>query len=286
MSISRRILVRVLGQALRIQRLVPGPGNRIETFLGSVALAALDPVELARLTNRLFAARGTYRDRGLFPWETSWFAADLPPAPAKILLGGAGTGREAHHLVDQGYDLVAFDPVARFVDRARVTFAGTAAVTFLVGSYEDLIQPRSARAQLFAGQVESRTPYDAVLLGWASLTHLVEPETRLSVLARMRELCPSGPVLISFWATDDRDAPTQGNARSWGARLGSLLSRGLARPAALDDADYVLAHSGFGHRFSRPEIESLAQKAGYTVSRYEPSASTECFPHATLQPDR
>ena len=65
----------------------------------------------------------------LFDWEETWFAQDLPPAPARILVGGCGWGREVRALKDRGYSVVGFDPLAGPAgsgsDVARIVAAGT-----------------------------------------------------------------------------------------------------------------------------------------------------------------
>jgi len=275
-----------LARALRAQRLLPGRADRLEAFLGAVALAALGPAELALLTNQLVAAGSSQRNRELFPWEARWLEADLPRAPARILVGGAGAGREVFQLASRGYGLVAFDPVDRLVERARESVGEDDAVSLLVGSYQDLADPGDAAARAFARRVERESPYDAVLLGWGSLTHVVEPRHRLGLLTRLRDLCPSGPVLASFWLKGERSARGADRARAWGTRLGAALRSGSAPTEPIDDADQVMAHAGFGHAFTRAELETLATTAGYAVTHFEANTTGASFPHATLQPTR
>src|SRR4051794_9728091 len=48
----------------------------------------------------------------LFAWETAAIGRFFPPAPARLLIGGAGGGREAFALAERGYEVVAFEPAA------------------------------------------------------------------------------------------------------------------------------------------------------------------------------
>ena len=74
----------------------------------------------------------------MFEWEEKWFSSDLPPPPARILLGGAGSGREIRHLARHEYRIVAFDPVHSFVRHGRSRLQSDQCEAFLTGSFEDL----------------------------------------------------------------------------------------------------------------------------------------------------
>jgi hypothetical protein len=109
-SMPRKLLIRGLSRLFRFQAFWSQQAQRIDQLLGGFALAALDPDERAELTSALYNARGEYEAQDLFEWEEAWFEADLPKPPAKILIGGAGSGREVRHLLEKGYEIVAFDP--------------------------------------------------------------------------------------------------------------------------------------------------------------------------------
>ena len=73
--------------------------DRVRAFVEGVTLGGLSPEGLTRLTSQLYALHGAddWRvDAGLNSWEGPWFEADLPEPPARILVGGAGKGREAN----------------------------------------------------------------------------------------------------------------------------------------------------------------------------------------------
>ena len=98
---------------------------------------------MPRLTDAIYGCKDTCGDDKLFDWEREWLAADLPPPPAKILLGGAGSGREVLSLSAQGYEILAFDPVLRFVKNARLSIGCQPGVEFVQGSYEDIVFQRN-----------------------------------------------------------------------------------------------------------------------------------------------
>jgi hypothetical protein len=62
----------------------------LEVFLRE----ALTTQEKASLAHALFGPLRNYGGFGLQPWEQRWYARDLPPAPARVLVGGCGAGRE------------------------------------------------------------------------------------------------------------------------------------------------------------------------------------------------
>jgi len=225
-------------------------------FAEGVALGALDEDARARLTRRLYERARPTSQRELFPWERRWFAEALPPAPASILVGGAGDGRETRCLAEAGYRVLGFDPVA------------PTGGPILRGGYEDL----TAGDTELARRVREAGPWDAVLLGWGSYTHVVAAQARAGLLARLRTLS-TGPVLVSYW----RAPVPAGRAKRAGYRIGRWVGRGAATDLA---ADGVRPHCGYVHRFHREEIETLAARAGYRVSFGPPGV----YGHATLRP--
>lgn len=254
--------------------------GRVETLLASLALRALDARALRDLTVSLYGARGGHLEDGLFDWEERWFDADLPPRPGKILVGGAGTGRELRHLARLGHALVAFDPVPSFLARARTMEGGAPSPVILAGAYEDLVEPETECARGFASAVESHAPFDAVLLGWGSFTHLVTARDRQALLEKLRTLCPSGPLLGSFWTRADDAPPRTGRSIRLGRRLGALLAG--SRPPCTEPDDVIRGHCGFAHLFTPTELHALARSAGYEVRRLE--AGRGIYGHMTLWP--
>lgn len=233
--------------------------------LGELLTQALTPDELSRLTTRLYdASHVRYSPaEGLFDWEPDWFAAHLPPAPAKLLVGGAGSGREVAPLLARGYAVDAFDAVPRFAaDCAALPGIGLARCTDFASFARELLEPDGAAKTDFAA-----TPYDAVILGWCSLDHVLVRADRERLLRAACAAAPHGPVLASFHALEcEATTPTSapGRAAAAGKRLGRLLR--AARK--LDDAHVgasLVWHAGFAHYTTRAEIEALAAVVGRRV---------------------
>ncbi len=276
-----RIVLRSLNRVLRVQAFSLRQVQRLERFLGGFALAALTPAERAKLTAAIYSARGDYKVRGLFDWEKTWFEEDLPPPPAKILVGGAGSGREVEYLLSRGYRVLAFDPAPAFVERGAERYPDC--LGFLVGSYEDLAGTDGAANPGLDAALETEAPFDAVLLGWGSFTHASTPEVRLGALRRLKPLCPRGPVLASFWMARGRSGDRRGGAWKLGWRAGTRLAREHGA-VETSDGDEFRSSAGFGHYFTRSELVDLVTAAGYEMARSPGDADAGAFPHATLRP--
>jgi hypothetical protein len=136
------------------------------------------------------------------------------------------------------------------------------------------------------GALQGRAPYDAILFGWASFSHVLDQGARERAIQVLDQLCPSGPLMLSFhaWQPNDRGKrprPFERAARRVGQRLGEL--RGLPRADGDDgrDREAFLPHAGFIHRFSEEEIFALARLVQREV-RW--GSDQRMCGHATLLP--
>jgi hypothetical protein len=274
-----RLLRTVALAYARADRVFRRAEERLRREVGQLLGHALEPAEQARLSIDLYGsgelapAAGT---EGLWPWEAEWFARRLPPAPAFLLLGGAGAGREAGPLRRLGYRVDAFEPAEAAARRCAEIVEGAGQV--LRGTYQDL-----ARATL-EGEAGALTPlaghrYDAVVLGWGSFTHLLDLDDRRRALAACDRLTPEGPILASFWLVSGREtAPRRGT--SIGLRIGRTIRR-FRGMSGHGNGDAFTGWCGFAHPFSRAEIDDLA--AGIN-RRAVWEAEQGSYPHVTLLP--
>ncbi|MFB7242685.1 class I SAM-dependent methyltransferase [Streptomyces populi] len=100
----------------------------------------------------------------------------LPPAPARVLDVGGGTGIHAEWLAKDGYDVTLVDPVPRHVERASAVCSAT------VGDARDLHEPDDS--------------FDVVqLLG--PLYHLPAPDDRRRALAEARRVVKPGGLVAA-----------------------------------------------------------------------------------------
>jgi hypothetical protein len=112
--------------------------------------------------------------------------------------------------------------------------------------------------------------FDAVLLGWGSLSHVLSPAHRALVLQALDRLCPEGPLLVSFLPRSFGE----GRAGRLGRRLGStLFGGGLEAPLMMEP------WFGFAAPLEWDELDALARALGRCL-RVEEDATS--YPHATL----
>lgn len=197
------------------------------------------------------ADSATFRSR-LFNWEADLVARVFPEPPARILIGGAGGGREAFDLAARGYQVTAFEPslvLARSM-RARVEKTG-AAVEPLLGRYETLPRLRCIDTDEEI-DLAQREPYDAAMLGWSSFSHIRTSSARIATLKAFAGVT-KGPIAVSFFLAPDTSRPHHWISRlteRWGLRSGG---------------DSFTPHIGFFHLSSKEELAAEVEAAGLEV---------------------
>jgi hypothetical protein len=228
-------------------------GRRFLEGLASVGLSAAEREEIG-----LRIYDGDFRpdrvERGLYDWERPWFAELLPPAPARILIGGAGGGREVLPLLEQGYRVTAFEPAPR-AQRHCAERVGERALV-LRGSYVELTEAVLHGRDTPLSALASRR-FAAFLFGWGSLTHVLSRAAREELVEAAHRLSPQGPLLASFFSRGP-EPPRVSRAERAGAKLGRWLVRGTQPPERLS----FVPHIGFCHAFPRDEIEALGARVG------------------------
>ena len=252
---------------------------RSEAVLRDELLVAFVPAEERdRVTSWVYARQPTYApggtcfDTGVFDWEEAVIGAPVFPRTGRVLVGAAGAGREARELIRRGYEVVAFDPCSAFVEASR-SVPELSAVPFIVADYDDLTRAVDGQGPLAAEL--NRAPFDAVILGCASLSHVTEASDRIALLEALRSFAPHAPVLTSFLL--DCHFPRSVRLKQVRKALRSFLAPAGAqtRPGLNFEG-----HSGFTYFFADGEIDRLAAASGYTVERF----SATPFAHALLVP--
>jgi len=231
---------------------------------------ALTTTEQTRLSGSLYDrfARPDDQSDGLQQWERRWFERDLPEAPARVLVPAAGAGRECLALLDAGYEVDAFDPSPKAVRRAQSSFAGRARIA--QASYSDLGGSKLSFLH---------PSYDAVLLGWGSLSHVIGPDERSTLFRAVDRLAGNGVVLASFYLAGSK--PRQvGRAVRVGAALGNIVGeRRATNPEPVEFTHW----GGFIRAFAPEEIEALAASVDRRVDWHH-GEGTPRMPHVTLRP--
>ncbi|KPK16276.1 MAG: hypothetical protein AMJ62_06095 [Myxococcales bacterium SG8_38] len=220
----------------------------VEAWTGAILKGALLDSEKEALSIELYDAsfRRENDHDGLYAWETQWFARRLPSPPASILIGAAGSGREAAALRKLGYQVHAFEPsTPAFRIGQRVL--GSELID--QASYHDLVEAvllqKGTRLRL--GR-EAR--FDAVLLGWGSFGHVLRRADRLELLRACDRIAPEGPILLSIFEPGTSSAANELCYTSWGGFL--------ARPTAEELAEHAQA-------LNRKLVVSLQSPTSYAT---------------------
>jgi hypothetical protein len=212
------------------------------------------------------AGEGAFRAE-LFPWEQRAIDAFFPPAPARILIGGAGGGREALQLAARTYEVIAFDPVQALVETMREGGAAAEHITACVGSYETLPAMRTLDGRRLS--LDDGPPFAAGICGWASVAHVRTDAARVKALRAMAALV-AGPILLSVYA------PTWSPSAQAGFRGG--VSRWLYGDGAM-----FLPGIGWVQTFEEAALRDLISRAGLEIQRLDVCAAIDNWPHAVVR---
>jgi SAM-dependent methyltransferase len=237
----------------------------------AILAQSITAAEKSAMTRRIYDQNKSSGPRELYGWERVWYGRDLPPAPARVLVGGCGSGRELLALEAAGYEVRGFEPAESLYRAARARL-GETKVTQM--SYEDLLSP-------VQHEILSAAPYDAVISGWGSFSHVLEQSRREQVLLELQRLCPTGPILLSFHLAERTSSPrAAGPLEARAMLLGGILRniRGIRRSACEATAVF-LPHAGFLHRFTEAEIDGLAALVGRRVHWGD---DRRTYPHCSL----
>jgi len=250
---AARLLTRKVGFALlRISRYS-------ERLSRALACASFTPEELRALQVaewEAFAEQGAYSDHRLFDWEEDLFARHVLPHD-RILVVGAGTGRDVFPLLSAGHPVTALDiaPRALRTLQERARSAGREVATI--------------HASIDAADL-APSAFDVIVFSWFCFSYLMGAGNRLKALERSRDaLRPGGRILISYQLRAGRElsAPRP-------STLGASLARWLGgtEPEPGDVVNMVGPASRpsvfRSHSFTPDEAEAEAREAGLAIAAH------------------
>ncbi|MFN2399294.1 MAG: class I SAM-dependent methyltransferase [Gemmatimonadaceae bacterium] len=273
------IWVKVL---LAIERRFSRTASAAAIIRDEILLACLDSSQKEELNAFLYSRQQTYKpggrifEGGLFEWEKQAIEKSPFPASGRILLGGAGGGREIIALRDRGYEVVGFEPSEPLVMAAQAAITQKPGASLVRASYADLAKAVSGNGGPLASITTTR--FDGVILGWGSFSHVLEDAARSELMDSISRLEPTAPVLLSFLPTDKVEGGTPGPTRRRFRRALALLGAPSARRSGYG----LLGWGAFYRGFTETELTSLAARHGYTI----PYLKMDPYPHAVLVPSR
>jgi hypothetical protein len=236
--------------------------TQVEAVLRDELLLAAVPADRRDdITRAIYGREHTYVtggaifDRGLFSWEETLLEHAAIPRTGRVLVGGAGGGREVQALCERGYSVVAFEPAEALARSCATVAARLPNARVLRGSYRDLDAAREGRGPL--AEVHDRQGYAFVLLGWRSLSHVLQADARRDLFGALAEIAPRAPIIASFATID----PTTRSRMRVRAALATLRS---SSPAA--GTPFFLPWAGFAVALDRDALHAATAPAGYSVA--------------------
>jgi hypothetical protein len=213
----------------------------------------------------------TFR-RHLFLWEKNAIATYFPPPPARVLIGGAGGGREVLALAEMGYDVLAFEPSAALTAAMAERLPKELNARVYCASYEDMPRLFPARREQPCATLEAEPDFNAAILGWSSYSHLRTEEQRIRTLCSFARHV-RGPILISF---NQFAAHKITPRKKWTERVRRTLKIG--------PGDSFSVKIGFTHDMSASELTKIAERSGLLIVHLNESNTDANWPHAVLCP--
>jgi hypothetical protein len=256
------LLIRTALAAERIRRTV----EHLQLLLSEEVLWAWTPPRQREAINQIvYSGKDTYLpggsifEEGLLEWERIAFATPPFPPSGRILLGGAGGGRELHGLCGMGFDVVAFEPSERLCEGGRQIVSAYPKSTVVRASYEDLVTAAEQRTGPLAAHVLNIS-FDAVFFGLASFNYIFTESDRQALLRATRSIAPKAPLLFSFVP----QSTETGRLDRLRPAIRSLFAF-LKAPSPRCPGDSFTSHTGFIHNLTLAEVRAAADRSGYRI---------------------
>ncbi len=261
----RRPVARLFARGVHLTHLIDTAYRRFDRLRSAFVIAFGSDHFFDEYNAVTYAGSAWYRPdsavfrRHLFEWEETVVERFFPAPPARVLVGGAGGGREALALVARDYSVVAFDPAAGLVNALRARARGDAKLRAYCGNYTTLphlVDPATGADVNLAQEA----PFDASIVGWASFSHLRSDTDRFDTLMHFSRLT-RGPVLVSYYP------PLPQSSGSPAGRLETWIRKRMARRGhsvfSIDIGYYrLLSHDEVADLVSRTSLKVLHAQTG------------------------
>ena len=196
-----------------------------------------------------------YNLSGLYGWEAQAVDRYFRGCRRLVVLG-AGAGREVAPLLDRGFEIKAFECHQGLREAGNRLLADQ-------GPQFSIQSMKRDRCP------ELKGAFDGVIIGWGMVTLVQGRPTRLRLLRDLRSAVPTdAPMLMSFYVLG-------GPQRRYriAARIGNAIRAVLGRDR-LDFGDFL--SPGFAHFFTREAIEEELREAGWRLEFFD----RRTYPHA------
>lgn len=233
---------------------------KLDTYHEAFWLSVLSKNQHERIIQKRYKGAKHYQldentRKGLSPWESK-LAVDYVDSSSKIVMIGAGGGREVLALAKLGHDVEAYE-----ADEGMVRYAQR--------FFEKENMPVKYATLEINRIPECRC--DVFWFGWGVYTHIIGQTNRIALLKDAKErLNHHGKIVISYWA--EKRLPERIDC------IDRISKRINKRQVEKGEAFRALF---WGKYYTKEQIFEEAQKAGLQVDYI----SEEGYGHAILTPE-
>jgi hypothetical protein len=242
---------RFLPASYRLLKLLTASHLLLRAVFSGIWLGLLRRETLLKINGDYYSSSKRYGDpnynrSGLLPWESAMIAEYFQNCK-RLLLVGAGGGREVLALRQLGYEVHGFECNSDLVRVANALLRGEA----------------TARVQFAPPDTcpTFQATYDGLIVGWGAYMLIQGRDHRTALLRKMRAHVGVGsPLLVSFFFRSPEArrffvTTTVGNA------LRRLLRRGNIELGDALEPEYV-------HYFTQEEIAEELREGGFALEYY------------------
>jgi hypothetical protein len=240
---------RLVDAALASARIPPALERVSRGVLNGLWLGLLSDKGLRALDERHHDAEGAYRtaewnEPGLFEWERALVERHVA-AGGRVVVVGAGGGREVLGLLEGGYDAVGYEPHPGLAEFGRE----------LLARHGHADRVHVSRPSELPGDGSG---LDGVIVGWGTYSLIRPGAARVALLTSARErLTAGGALLLSHF-----EAPRHGRELRATRAIANALRRARGR-AEVELGDTLAPH--LAHVFTREQVGEEVAAAGLEV---------------------
>lgn len=219
-------------------------------WLGCLSADELNAVTAEHFDQSQYYASTEHNLSGFFGWEKSVLDRFFQRG-SRILVAGAGGGREVLALRKAGFDAEGFECSVPLVRASEQIFDRQGESEYVTFCQPDGV-PQGPRI------------YDGLVVGWTVYTHVPTKARRVAFLQALSERALAGsPLLVSYFARQSRASDDVLVHRT--ARLWRFLLRGRKEPLEVGDR---ISYARFVRSFTSDEVEAELRAAGFRSAHH------------------
>jgi hypothetical protein len=219
-------------------------------WLGCLNADDLNAVTAEHFDRSQYYASTEHNLSGFFGWE-KFVLERFFRRGSRILVAGAGGGREVLALRKAGFDAEGFECSAPLVRASEQIFDRAGESKYVTLCAPDRV-PQGPQI------------YDGLVVGWTVYTHIPTKARRIAFLQGLRQRALSNsPLLVSYFARQSRSSDDVLVHRT--ATLSRFLLRGRKEPVEMGDH---ISYARFIRSFTSDEVEAELRTGGFRSAQH------------------